>query len=108
MNSDSTAVRKADASSANALQVNIRMQSGEHTGQPIFSNLTSVQASQGVVVIDFGFIEPQMIQALSRLAQSGEKAPDTISAKMSCRMVVSVEAASQLAQQLSQLFVKKT
>lgn len=107
MNSDPTAVRKAEVGSANALQVNIRMQSGEHTGQPVFSNLTSVQASQGVVVIDFGFIEPQTIQALGRLAQSGEKAPNTISAKMSCRMVVSLEAASQLAQQLSQLLVKK-
>lgn len=107
MSSDSTGARNAGVNKANALQVNIRMQSGEHTGQPIFSNLTSVQASQGVVMIDFGFIDPQTIQALSRLTQSNEKAPDTISAKMSCRMVVSVEAASQLAQQLGQLFHKK-
>lgn len=107
MNNDSTVANKIGINEAKAVQVSIRMQSGEHAGQPIYSNLTSVQASQGTVMIDFGFIDPQMIQALGRLAQSGEKAPDTINAKMSCRMVISVEAAKQLAQQLNQLFYKK-
>ncbi len=107
MNNESTVGNKIETSGTKAVQVSIRMQSGEYAGQPIYSNLTSVQASQGVVMIDFGFIDPQMIQALSRLTQSGEKAPDTVSAKMSCRMVISTEAAKQLAQQLNQLFYKK-
>ena len=108
MSGDSTIGNNTKTDGVKAMQVNIRMQSGEQTGQPIYSNLTSVQASQGVVMIDFGFIDPQTIQALNRLTQSGEKVPDTIAAKMSCRMVISVEAANQLARQLNQLFLKKS
>lgn len=98
----------AEISSApQSLQVNIRMQQGEHTGQPLYSNFTSVQGGQGVVIVDFGFLDPQTINALNRLARSGEKAPDTVGARMSCRMAISVEAANSLAQQLNQLFQRK-
>lgn len=98
----------AGATENQATQVNIRMQQGEHTGQPIYSNFTSVQSGQGVVIVDFGFLDPQTINALSRLARSGEKVPDTIGARMSCRMAISVEAASNLSQQLNQLLHRKT
>ena len=90
------------------MQVSIRMQQGEHTGQPLYSNFTSVQGGQGVVIVDFGFLDPQTITAVNRLARSGEKIPDTIGARMSCRMAISVEAASNLSQQLNQLLRKKT
>jgi len=85
-----------------AMQVNVRMQQGEHTGQPIYSNFTTVQGGQGVVMVDFGFLDPQTIQAINRMAQSGEKV-QTVHAKMSCRMALSPDAALQLARQLTQL-----
>lgn len=99
---------KADSTTSHAMQVNIRMQQGEHTGQPLYSNFVSVQSGQGVVIVDFGFLDPQTISALNRLARSGAKAPDTVGARMSCRMALSVEAANNLAQQLVQLLHKKT
>ncbi|SFE95316.1 DUF3467 domain-containing protein [Nitrosomonas sp. Nm166] len=91
-----------------AMQVNIKMQHGEHTGQPLYSNFASVQAGQGVVIVDFGFLDPQIIHALNRLARSGEKMPDTVNARMSSRMAISIDAASNLSQQLNQLLQKKT
>lgn len=94
---------KEGSAASHAIQVNIRMQQGEHTGQPLYSNFTSVQAGQGVVIVDFGFLDPQTINTLNRLARSGEKAPDTVGARMSCRMAISVDAAKNLAQQLNQL-----
>lgn len=93
---------------ARQMKVNIRMQQGEHTGQPIYSNFTSVHGGQGVVMIDFGFLDPQTIDTLNRLARSGEKAPETVGARMSCRMAISIEAASNLTQQLNQLLQRKT
>lgn len=90
------------------MKINIRMQEGEHTGQPIYSNFTSVQGGQGVIIMDFGFLDPQAINALNRMTRSGEKTPAAIDAKLSCRMAVSLEAANHLAQQLNQLLARKT
>jgi len=90
-----------------AMQVRVSMLQGEHTGQPIYSNFTSVQIGQGVVIVDFGFLDPHTIHTLNHIAKSGEKTAGTVSAKMSCRMAVSIDAANQLAQQLSQLLNKK-
>jgi len=98
---------KADSTEPHAMQVNIRMQQGEHTGQPLYSNFTSVQGGQGVIIVDFGFLDPQTINSLNRLARSGEKAPDTVGARMSCRMAISVDAAKNLSQQLNQLLNRK-
>lgn len=107
VDNDAQKENKINSSEPPAMQVNIRMQQGEHTGQPLYSNFTSVQNGQGVVIVDFGFLDPQTINALNRLARSGEKASETVGARMSCRMALSIEAANNLAQQLNQLFQRK-
>lgn len=99
---------QAETAVPQTTQISIRMQQGEHTGQPLYSNFTSVQGGQGVILVDFGFLDPQTIHAINRLARSGEKVPDTVGARMSCRMAISVDAANNLAQQLTQLLHKKT
>lgn len=99
---------KRDEAQPQALQVKISMQPGEHAGQPIYSNLTSAQGGQGVVLVDFGFLEPQTIHALNRMVASGEKMSGPINARMSCRMAISIDAANQLAQQLNLLLGQKT
>ena len=95
----------ADKNQNKAMKINIKMQQGEHTGQPIYSNFTAVQSGQGVVLVDFGFLDPQTINVLNRMAQSGEQAQEqkTVNARMSCRIAISPEAAGQLTRQLSQL-----
>ena len=98
---------EAETTKPQSLQVGIRMQQGEHTGQPIYSNFTAVQGGQGVVFVDFGFLEPQAMQTLARMTQSGEKVPETIGARMSCRMAISADAAANLHRQLSQLLQPK-
>jgi len=78
------------------------MQQGEQTGQPIYSNFSVVHPGQGVVFVDFGFLDSQTIQAINRMAQSGDTS-QTANARMSCRMAISLDAANQLARQLNQL-----
>jgi len=97
-----------DAAQPHPLQVKVSMQQGEHTGQPIYSNLTSTQGGQGVVLIDFGFLDPQTMHALNRMIASGEKISNAVNARMSCRMAISIDAANQLAQQLDKLVGQKT
>jgi len=105
---DSLTETKRDDAQPQALQVKISMQQGEHTGQPIYSNLTSTQGGQGVVLVDFGFLDPQTMHALNRMIASGEKISNTVNARMSCRMAISIDAANQLAQQLDKLVGQKT
>ena len=99
---------ESDASPPHAMQVKIAMHQGEHTGQPIYSNLTSAQSGQGVIVVDFGFLDPQTMNALNHMLKSGDKTANTINAKMSCRIAINIGAANQLAQQLDQVINKKT
>ena len=98
---------QTESTQPQALQVGIRMQQGEHAGQPIYSNFTAVQGGQGVVFVDFGFLEPQAMQALAKMTQAGDKVPETIGARMSCRMAISADAAANLNRQLSQLLRPK-
>lgn len=99
---------EGSAPQSHAMQVKVSMQQGEHTGQPIYSNFTSVQGGQGVIIVDFGFLDPQTIHALNQMTRSGDKPSGTINARMSCRMAISIDAANQLIQQLNQLLHKKT
>lgn len=96
-----------ESDQSQSLKVGIRMQQGEHTGQPIYSNFTAVQGGQGVVLVDFGFLDPKAMQEIARLKQSGGKVPETIGARMSSRLAISIDAAANLNRQLNQLLRPK-
>lgn len=98
---------KDETTQPQAKQVSIRMQQDEHSGQPIYSNFISVHGGQGVVMVDFGFLDPQTINTLNQMIKAGEKTPTAIDAKMSCRVAVSIDAAAHLVQQLNQLLGRK-
>ncbi len=97
-----------DAAHQSPVQVNVNMQQGEHTGQPIYSNFTTVQPGQGVVFVEFGFLDPQTINALNQMVRNKpDEKTQTVHARMSCRIAISLESASQLTLQLNQ-FLQST
>lgn len=98
---------KNEITQPQAKRVNIRLQQGEHNGQPIYSNFTSVHIGQGIVMVDFGFLDPQTINTLNQMIKAGERTPTAIDAKMSYRVAVSIDAAVHLVQQLNQILDKK-
>jgi len=98
---------KAESTQPHVIQVGIRMQQGEHIGQPIYANFTAAQGGQGVVFVDFGFLEPQALNSLTQMTQAGKQVPETIAARMSSRMAISVDAAVNLTRQLNQLLQPK-
>lgn len=86
-----------------AQQINVLMQWGEQGGLPVYSNFSVVNNGKGTIIVDFGFVDPNAVNALNRAIQSGEKTSDTLNARLSCRMALNPETAYQLAQQLNQL-----
>jgi len=84
------------------LQLGIRLQSVEGSDQPVFSNFTMVQGAPGMVFLDFGFLEPNALPSVVRAAQSGGKVPEAIRGKLAARVVLGIDSAVQLAQQLQQ------
>ncbi len=90
------------------MQIKVNMRQGEHTAQPLYTNFTSVQAGQDVIIVNFGFLDPQTMQTINQLIRSGNNSPTAVHAKMSCRIVISIDAANQLIQQLNQALTQKS
>lgn len=88
------------------LQVNIKLQQGEQSSKPIYTNFTTAQYDQGMIVIDFGFFDPRLLQAFVNVPQVDNKPLGVIDAHLSRRIVLNQDAAIQLAQQLNQLFTR--
>ena len=84
------------------VQLGIRLQSVESSDQPMFSNFTVVHGVPGMVFVDFGFLEPNVLPSVIRAAQSGGKVPEAIGGKLAARVVLGIDSAVQLAQQLQQ------
>lgn len=87
---------------ARSVQVAIELQSVDQSDQPVLANFTAVQGAPGMVFLDFGFLEPQAINKLTRQAQTGSAVPKVIRGRLACRVAMSPEAIANLAQQLKQ------
>jgi hypothetical protein len=82
------------------LQLGFRLRPEDHAAQPLFSNFTAVQGAPGMVFIDFGFLEPNVLPSVLRLAQDMGKVPEAVDGRLATRVVLGADAALQLAQQL--------
>lgn len=91
---------KAEPKSAG---LNIRLAPVENSDQPVLANFTRLNGAPGMVFVDFGFLEPAALNALSRLAQSGGKIPETLTGKLAVRVALGYDTLSALHQQLGQV-----
>lgn len=83
------------------VQLGVRLRSEDHAAQPLFSNFTGVQGGPGMVFIDFGFLEPNVLPSVLRAAQGGGKVPEAVNGRLAARVVLGVDLAAQLMQQLN-------
>lgn len=93
--------KNADAPAQQQKQISIRIKQTDDSIHPLYSNITSVQGSKEIVMIDFGYLDIQLIASLSQLLKSGENIPNVIDAKMSCRVALNLDSVGQLIKQLS-------
>lgn len=80
--------------------VNVQLVPSGQSDQPIFANLTSVHPSEGFALVDFGFVEPAALNALSRLAGSGKKMPERLNGRLAARVALSYGSLAALHRQL--------
>ena len=83
--------------------LNIRLAPVDNSDQPMLANFTRLNGAPGMVFVDFGFLEPAALSALSRLAQSGGKIPETLAGKLAVRVALGYDTLSALHQQLGQV-----
>jgi hypothetical protein len=83
--------------------LNIRLAPVNNSDQPVLANFTRLNGAPGMVFVDFGFLEPAALSALSRLAQSGGKIPENLNGKLAVRVALGYDTLAALHQQLGQV-----
>ena len=83
--------------------LNIKLMPVDHSDQPVLANFTRLNGAPGMVFVDFGFLEPAALSALSRLARSGGKIPETLNGKLAVRVALGYDTLAALHQQLGQV-----
>ena len=91
-----------DRSNPQSVQVNLRLRAVEKSDRAVVSNISMVQPSSGLVYIDFGFLEQQMMDQIGNAARAGES-NITIDGRLECRIAMTPENMAQLARQLNQV-----
>lgn len=81
----------------------IRLAPIENSDQPVVANYTQLNAAPGMVFIDFGFLEPAMMNALPRVAKAGGKLPESIGGRLAVRVAVGYDTLAGLHQQLGRM-----
>jgi hypothetical protein len=97
---ENTAVRPEDPKKQ---RMGIRLAPVENSDQPVLANYTSVNVAPGMVFIDFGFLEPGMLNALPRVAKEGGKLPESLNGKLAVRVAIGFEGVAAMHQQLGQV-----
>jgi len=85
------------------VQVGLRLSPGEPSAQPVFCNFSGVTNAGGLLLLEFGFLEPGGLNAVAKAARTGSNPPDAIGGQRICRLALPPDTAAQLAQQLNQL-----
>lgn len=83
--------------------LNIRLAPVDNSDQPVLANFTRLNGAPGMVFVDFGFLEPAALSALTRLAQSGGKIPETLTGKLAVRVALGFDTLAALHQQLGRI-----
>lgn len=69
----------------------------------MLANFTRLNGAPGMVSVDFGFLEPAALAALSQLARSSGKIPETLTGKLAVRIALGYNTLAALHQQLGQV-----
>jgi len=83
--------------------LNIRLAPVGNSDQPMLANFTRLNGAPGMVFVDFGFLEPAALSALSQVARSGGKIPETLTGKLAVRVALGYDTLAALHQQLGQV-----
>ena len=80
--------------------VNLQLVPADGSDQPVLANVTMVQPTAGVTLLDFGFLDPGAMGALQRMARAGKKVPERVNGRLAVRVALSYEALAALQRQI--------
>ena len=87
------------------LALNVRLKSSDSSAHPRAANYTNVGVAQGIAYVDFGFIEPALLDAIAKTARDGQAAPKGIDGQLVTRVAMGVDVLARLHQQIQQILV---
>src|ERR1041385_7871816 len=80
--------------------VNLQLMPANGSDQPVLANVTMVEPTAGVALLDFGFLDPATMAALSRMARAGKQVPERLNGRLAARVAIIYEALATLQQQI--------
>lgn len=80
--------------------VNVTLRGGEQASHPALANYTTVGVAQGLVYLDFGFLEPAMLAAATRAGQNGDGSSKTLEGRVTTRVAMPLDSFLRLHQQI--------
>jgi hypothetical protein len=80
--------------------VNLQLMPANGSDQPVLANVTLVEPTAGVALLDFGFLDPGAMAALNRMARAGKQVPERLNGRLAARVAISYEALATLHQQI--------
>jgi hypothetical protein len=83
--------------------VSVRLVPAEGSDRAIVVNYANVVPATGMVFIDFGFLEPLLLQAFDRATREGKETAQMLDGRMATRVVMGYDVLAGLAMQLEQL-----
>lgn len=87
------------------IPLNVRLKSSESSAHPRATNYTNVGVAQGIAYVDFCFIEPALLAAITKTAKDGQAAPKGLEGHLVTRVAMGVDVLARLHQQIQQVLV---
>ena len=85
------------------VQLSLRLRASDRSDRAIVSNVSAVHAGSGMVFVDFGYVEQQSIDEVTRAMRSGQQSAGAIDGRLECRIAMGLGDVVQLARQLQQV-----
>lgn len=89
-----------EADKAATQGVSVQLAPSGQSDQPVLANVTSILPTQGIALVDFGFLEPGAVNALSQLAKAGKKVPERLNGRLAVRVALSYDVLAGLHRQI--------
>ncbi len=103
LSSHTPAANGAAAAETSSVQLALRLRASDRSDRAIVSNVSAVHAGSGMVFIDFGFVEQQAIDEVSRAMRAGSQPSGNIDGRLECRIAMGAGDVAQLIRQLQQM-----
>ncbi len=103
LSSHAPSANGAAAAETSPVQLSLRLRASDRSDRAIVSNVSAVHAGSGMVFIDFGFVEQQAIDEVSRAMRAGSQPSGNIDGRLECRIAMGAGDVAQLIRQLQQM-----